>query len=209
MPNRFPPIRTVFFDMGNVLVRFSHEQMLRQLAPLCNSTTTNLRHYLMDSGFLAAFERGEFTETQFIEQLESQFQYPLKAEDFRHAFSDIFSVTPGIMPLLEKTQKSNVQLILLSNTSVTHLEFVERNFDVLNYMHARTTSFEAQACKPDAAIYRTALEMAGCAPEECFYTDDIADYIAAAGAHGIRGTQFIDSAQLEAELHAVGILASS
>jgi len=42
-------------------------------------------------------------------------------------------------------------------------------------------------------------------PEECFYTDDIAAYVAAAQRLGIDAVQFESRAQLERELKARGI----
>jgi hypothetical protein len=52
--------------------------------------------------------------------------------------------------------------VLLSNTSITHIEFIERNFPVLGYMHERVTSFSVGAMKPDHRIFNAALKAAGC-----------------------------------------------
>jgi FMN phosphatase YigB (HAD superfamily) len=47
---------------------------------------------------------------------------------------------------------------------------------------------------------------AGCRPEECFYTDDIAEYVEGARRMGIDAVQFQGAEQLESELLARGIL---
>ena len=51
-----------------------------------------------------------------------------------------------------------------------------------------------------------ALELAGCRPEECFFTDDIPDYIEGAKRAGIDAVQFQSGEQIEAELRARGVL---
>jgi FMN phosphatase YigB (HAD superfamily) len=49
------------------------------------------------------------------------------------------------------------------------------------------------------------VERAGCRPEECFYTDDIAAYVEGARKMGIDGVVFQSLTQLEGELRARGI----
>jgi putative hydrolase of the HAD superfamily len=60
--------------------------------------------------------------------------------------------------------------------------------------------------KPDPAIYRAAVEKAGCLPEECFYTDDIAAYIEGGQRFGIDAVQFQNAEQLQTEMRVRGIL---
>jgi putative hydrolase of the HAD superfamily len=59
--------------------------------------------------------------------------------------------------------------------------------------------------KPQPRIFQAAIALAGCRPEECFYTDDIADYVAAAQNLGIDAVRFESLAQLQSELTARGI----
>ena len=51
-------------------------------------------------------------------------------------------------------------------------------------------SFEVGFMKPDARIFEEAVRRAGCAAEECFYTDDIDGYVAAARLCGIDAVRF-------------------
>gem|GEM_PF-6978869 len=95
-----------------------------------------------------------------------------------------------IVPLLQQLHDAGLRLVLLSNTSITHIEFIERNFHVLKYMHQRVTSFSVGAMKPDHRIFKAALEAAQCPPEECFYTDDIEAYTSEARKLGIQSHTF-------------------
>jgi HAD superfamily hydrolase (TIGR01509 family) len=205
MTAALPRIRTIFFDMGNVLVQFSHDRMVQQMASLCDCSADAMREFLMRDGRLVEFECGRYSEAEFVQLIESRFQTRLEQSAFQRAFADIFWLTPGIEDLLHKLRQTDVRLILLSNTSVTHLDFIQQNFEVLNAMHAVTTSFQAGACKPYPAIYTAALQSAACRADECFYTDDIPAYIEAAASHGIRGAPFVSVAQVEQELRGIGV----
>ena len=64
--------------------------------------------------------------------------------------------------------------------------------------------------KPQPEIFQVAMERAGCRPEECFYTDDIAAYVTAARALGIDAVRFVGPrSNLERELdgarHSLGL----
>ena len=48
-------IRTFLFDMGNVLVHFSHEKMCAQMGALCEKSAEEVRDVLFESGMQADF----------------------------------------------------------------------------------------------------------------------------------------------------------
>ena len=95
--------------------------------------------------------------------------------------------------------------MLLSNTSVSHLNWVRGRWDVLDRFDQRVASYEAGAIKPEPPIFEAALAAAKCPPEECFYTDDIPEYITAARAYGIDAEQFIGTHSLIGQLRQRGI----
>jgi putative hydrolase of the HAD superfamily len=60
--------------------------------------------------------------------------------------------------------------------------------------------------KPQPEIYRAAIDAAQCSPEECFFTDDIPEYVEGARQMGIDAVQFESREQIERELSARGII---
>ena len=99
-----------------------------------------------------------------------------------------------------------MRLVLLSNTSVTHLQFIDRNFSVLELMDDRVTSFEAGALKPEDRIYEVAMSKAMCPPDECFYTDDIEAYIRKAETFGIHARLYSTTERLLSSLRELNVL---
>ncbi|MFM8477321.1 MAG: HAD family hydrolase [Planctomycetaceae bacterium] len=202
------PVRTCFFDMGNVLVHFSHDLMCRNLAAVSGLSELETRRFLFEDQWQWLMERGERSEAEFCTELARRAAQPLDPDRVCHAAADIFQLNTPIVPLLQQLRDAGLRLILLSNTSVTHLRFIEQHFQVLNLMHDRVTSFSVGTMKPDPRIFLAALEKAGCPPEECFYTDDIEAYIHQARILGIHSHPFTSVERLDHELRRLGMLPS-
>lgn len=199
-------IRTCFFDMGNVLVHFSHDRMCQNIAALCGMPVAQVKARLLEDGRQWQLERGEISEEQFCDELSTWCGRSLDLQALRHAAADIFWLNDSIVPLLQALKHAGQRLILLSNTSITHLRFIEQNFGVLQLMDERVTSFEVGALKPDAAIFQAALRKAGCQPDECFYTDDIPAYIEKACELGLHGRVYTTTDRLTAALRELDVL---
>src|SRR5262245_7118149 len=54
-----------FFDMGNVVLRFSHERMAEQMARVAGIEPRIAWRILFDDGLEWAYERGELTRDEF------------------------------------------------------------------------------------------------------------------------------------------------
>lgn len=199
-------IQTCFFDMGNVLVHFSHDRMVSNLAELCQQSPAHIKSFLMDEGRQWAMERGEVSEEQFQQELSEFCGRPLQLSAVQHALADIFWLNDSIVPVLHRLKSAGKKLVLLSNTSITHLRFIEQNFSVLSLMDERVTSFQVGAMKPDPRIFHAALQTAACPPESCFYTDDIEAYIQQAQSMGIQAHLYRTTEQLVVALQQTNTL---
>lgn len=198
-------IKTCFFDMGNVLVHFSHDRMCQNIANVCGWPEAQVRTFLIDEGRQWKLERGEVSEDQFCQDVGTAVGRSIDADLLRHAAADIFWLNDSIIPLLQQLRNAGLRLVLLSNTSVTHLRYIETHFNVLDYMHDRITSWEVGALKPEPAIFEAALSIAGCQPHECFYTDDIQAYTDRAASMGIHTHTYKTTPALKEAMLALGI----
>lgn len=199
-------IKTCLFDMGNVLVCFSHDTMCRNIAGLSGWSEDRVRTFLFDEGRQWQTERGELSEEQLCDQLSEATGRPIDLSELRFAAADIFWLNESILPVLHELKQAGQRLVLLSNTSLTHLRFIEQNFSVLDLMDARIASYEVGAMKPEEPIYKAALAAASCAPEECFYTDDIPAYVEKGTAMGIHSHVYASTTGLRAALRALNVL---
>ncbi|MBX3436232.1 MAG: HAD family phosphatase [Planctomycetaceae bacterium] len=191
--------------MGNVLVHFSHERMCAQIGALCGQDAAEIRRLLLDSGLQWDFERGRLSETDVHERLQSAVGRPLEFDALLEAVSDIFWLNESIVPVVRAVQVSGRRVVLLSNTCITHLNWVRSRFDVLKGFDHLVASYEAGAVKPEPGIFQAALAAAQCDPHECFYTDDIPEYVATARTYGIDAEVYTDTPTLIAHLRRRGI----
>lgn len=198
-------IETFLFDMGNVLVHFSHDQMCAQIGALCGRTADEIRFLLIDSGLQWEFERGRLIEAEFHDRLQKLTATELDFGALVHAGSDIFQLNEPMVPLLDALRAQDYRLVLLSNTSISHFQFVSRHFDILDRFDEFVLSCRVGALKPEPAIFEAALRVIDCDPRHCFYSDDIPAYVAAGRGHGLQAEVFTDATRLVEHLAARGV----
>lgn len=200
------PTKACLFDMGNVLVHFSHEKMCQNIADVCQQPIERCRELLFENDLQQRIETGLISEEDFHREFEKHLECEVPFQDLKRAAADIFTLNEDIVPLLHQLKQAGIRLVLLSNTSVTHVDFIRQKFDVLDLFDDLTVSYEVKAMKPAAAIYHDAVGKAGCEPSECFYTDDIEDYILAARKLNIAAAVFTNVEQLRDDMQQHGII---
>jgi len=197
--------RAILFDLGKVLVHFDFQLGYQALEGRCPYPAAEIRRRLAATGLIDRFETGLVEPHDFVSRIGEALNFNLTYDEFCNVWSCIFRHTLVPEEMLEGLA-ARYRLVLLSNTNFIHFESIRRNYRFLRHFHALTLSYQVKAMKPQPAIYHAALELAGCRPEECFYTDDIAEYVAAARSLGIDAVQFESIGQLQREMSARGIV---
>lgn len=62
-------IQTVVFDIGNIILYFDHEKMVRQLAATLQDPYSQTKKLLFDEDLLINFESGNCTTEDVIREL--------------------------------------------------------------------------------------------------------------------------------------------
>lgn len=194
-------IRTIVFDLGNVLLYFSHEQMRKQVCELCQCSLDDVTP-LLDPyrGLFFEFERGDVSTVEFHQRFEDGLQRPIEYRKLLNAVSDIFTLNTSMRPILQAIREQGTRLVLLSNTNAAHIEFAKQQFDLFNDFDAEVLSYEVKSVKPELAIFEALFETIHCEPAECFYTDDTAGHIRAAQELGLDADVFTDSTTFREQL---------
>lgn len=206
MPSGSTALRAIFFDIGNVVLYFSHERMWRQLAGACGTSTSAVRQGILDSGYTVLMDRGEVSTDDFVARLaEISGRAPDRAK-VRAAAAGIFQVNTAVADLVEALAGRDLELGVLSNTCEVHISDAIEGFDVFRHFRHRIYSYRVGAIKPDAAIFRAAHEAAGCEPGQCFFTDDRPEFVAAARRAGFEAETFRGARYLRAQLARRGLI---
>jgi putative hydrolase of the HAD superfamily len=197
--------KAIIFDLGRVLVHFDFQRGYRALEGLCPYSAAEIPGRIFTTGLVNRFETGLIESQDFYAQFSEQLGLSIDYAHFRGIWTSIF--TEALLPesLLESLA-ARYRLVLLSNTNPIHFEMIRATFPHLRHFHQLVLSYEVKAMKPQPEIYRAAIEAAQCRAEECFYTDDIPEYVEGARKLGIDAVQFESREQIERELRARGII---
>ncbi|HEY2824543.1 MAG TPA: HAD family phosphatase [Gemmatimonadales bacterium] len=189
---------------------FDHDRAHRALGHLVNLTPQHVQERLRAAGLRKRMETGGISAQQFPLRLLKALgsSVTVSTDRIAQAWSDIFTPNAPMIDALARAGR-RVPLALLSNTDVMHFEFIAKKWpEVIALFEGRLAlSYEVGAAKPDPAIYKRALELVGCAqdPGNCLYVDDIAEYVSAAGALGMRALQYTTHDAFVTELAQAGL----
>lgn len=193
-------INTLLCDLGNVILFFSYDKMIGQIAKATKLDDQAVRHLLFDKSLAVAYERGEIDSLSLYRKIISLCEGAPSYAEFFYAVSDIFTPNEEIYPILHALKEKKIKLILLSNTCPAHFEFARKNFPILDLFDEFVLSYRVKALKPEKAIYDHALSLAQCAPEKCLYIDDIPEFTNAAQKLGIHAITFTNTHALSNDL---------
>lgn len=207
------PTKFLYFDLGKVILEFSHERMCAQMAKAARTTTDVVRSFVLgDPESLAAlirYETGHISTDEFFDEFCRITKTSPDRKELAMAAADIFSPIEPMQQLLTNLAAAGNQMAILSNTnSVQWKHLVAGQFPTVAFgkptcaFQWAILSYEVGVMKPEPGIYEAAIKKAGVEPHEIFFTDDRLENVEGAKALGIDAVQFVDAKQLTAELQA-------
>ena len=190
----------IYFDLGKVLIDFSFERMCRQMGEASGLDADQVAQVLA-TGMQADYETGKLDSHSFHARFCRDTGTCPGYEAFSLACNEIFTPITSMLPVVAQLYEAGHRLGVLSNTCEGHWNYCTERYRLLSdFFCVHALSYEIGAVKPNAAIFLKAAELAGCRPEEIFYTDDIPGHIAGARAAGFDPVVYESTAQLVEEL---------
>ncbi len=199
-------IKTVIFDLGNVIVPLDFPAGYRAISERCGIASEDVPKRISQTDLVGRLESGQIADSDFIRELSALLGLSCSEAEFRRLWSSIFPPHTLIPESLVTGLKKNHRLLLLSNTNAIHFEMIWENYPLVRHMHDFVLSHKVGAMKPSEKIYEAALALADCKPEECFFTDDIPAYVEGAKRHGIDAVQFTGFDALVSEFDRRGVV---
>ena len=198
-------IKTVIFDLGKVIIPFDFKRGYQGLEKVCRYPAAEIPRRIGTTDLVQRFESGKVEPKDFVEQLSGILDLRIDYDQFCEIWSSIFLPDPLIPESMLQGLSQRFRLLLLSNTNAIHFQMLEQTHPLLRHFHYHVLSYRVGALKPSPVIYQEAIARAQCGPDECFFTDDIPDYVAGAKREGMDAVQFESCAQIQRELLARGI----
>jgi HAD superfamily hydrolase (TIGR01509 family) len=197
--------RAVISDLGNVILWFNNELFYRKMAAHCRLSVDEICGIVWNSPeFVELFDLGRLTPREFYDRVTAKLGAGIGYDDFMAAYVDVFSINPPVFETMKRL-KDKHRLVLVSNVDQMRFGFIKRRFPEIMFFDEYVLSYELGVMKPDARIYRVALDKAGAAAGDCVFIDDMEENIEGAVALGISGILYRPDTDLEKELRASGI----
>lgn len=203
------PITTLLCDVGGVMLTNGWDRAARRLA--CETfgldrEAVNERHHLT----FDAYEEGKLSLDEYLDR--TVFYEPRSFS--RETFVDFMLARSAPLPeMLEYLQgvkiRHGVRIVTVNNEGRELNLHRIRTFGLNCFVDAFVSSCFVHMRKPDADIFRLALDIAQASPEESVYIDDRDMFVEVAGSLGIRGVVHVDAATTAAALLAMGGFAAS
>lgn len=193
------PVKAVFFDIGNVLLRFSARMVLRRFAWAVGRHPLKVADYLWNSDLGERIELGRVGGPELYGMFRRELDYRGSYAQFRRLWCDHFTLDYGTHAILKRTAR-RVPTYLLSNTNALHIDFIRERYAFPRLVRGAILSHELGLRKPDYAIYRAALKLSKTKPEETVFVDDLAPNVEAARRLGMIAIRFRGAEDLRRRL---------
>lgn len=197
--------KVIFFDIGNVLVGFDAATAARKIAWRLSLNPFKIARYLWDSTLVDDIERGIMTPRQLYQKFSSEFGYAGDFAQFTALWCGHFELKKDSVALFRALAR-RYPIYLLSNINDLHYRHIKRRYAFVGEASGLVLSYRLGLRKPEPAIYRAALKMAGVRPGQSLFIDDLQENVDSARKLGIPSIRFTDAVSLREELRALGLL---
>jgi FMN phosphatase YigB (HAD superfamily) len=198
------PIKAVFFDIGNVLLRFSQKRILRKFAWAVGRHPVKVARHVWKGRIIDRIERGEVTGEEIHALFVSELGYEGDFNKFKTLWCDHFTLDRGSFAVLKSTA-AKLPTYLLSNTNALHIEHIRARYAFPALVRGAILSHELKLRKPQREIYEAALKMSGTLPEETVFIDDLEENCEGARKAGLHAIRYRGAADLKKKLAALGV----
>jgi len=199
------PITTLFLDIGDVLLTDGWDHQARKRA----ATNFKLafaemeeRHHMT----LETFEDGKLTMEEYLGLVVFYQKRSFTRTQFQRFMFAQSKACPGMIELFAQLKiRHGLKIIALSNEARELNAYRIRTFKLNKLMDAFVSSCFVQIRKPDAAIFRLALDIAQVPAREIVYIDNTAMFTQIAEGMGIQSILHTDYESTRAKLASVGL----
>jgi len=204
------PDRALVFDFGRVLFRWRPDALLAEVLPHRATDPEATKHWVGQvfqayGGDWGDFDRGTVEPEELARRIATRTGL---GED---EVAAVIAACPGeLEPLpdtvawLRRLHARGVPLHYLSNMPEPFASHFERTHDFMKLFDSGVFSSRVQLIKPEPAIFEHAAEVFGREPGDLLFLDDHEPNIVAARAAGWQAVHFVDAAQAEAQVCALG-----
>jgi len=201
-------IKTIFFDLGNVITYVDHNKIFEGLAKYSDKDKKYIHDFFNRSIVRKRFDRGKLNAKEFFTSYKKDLNLKLNFNEFKKIWCSCFIGLNKEMEILLKKLKENYKLILLSNTDEIHFLYAQKKYKILKIFDDYVLSYEIGYSKPNPMIFLKALKKAKTKPGQTLYIDDLYQFVLTAKAFGIKSVQYKTMEKLKKDLKSKNVILS-
>ena len=200
-------IKTVIFDIGNVLVNFDWKAFIKTHGGYDDEMSARIgRASCENHAAWDEFDIGNKSLTEIVDGFVAA--DPEIETEIRHVFTDLSGLITkkeNAIPWIEAVKAAGYKTLVLSNFSSFAIEPNQDAMAFLEHVDGGILSYKDHVIKPDPAIYKLLMSRYDLKPEECVFIDDTEKNIIAARELGMHGIVYKSYEQVVADLHKLGV----
>jgi putative hydrolase of the HAD superfamily len=199
------PIKTLFVDIGGVLLTNGWDHRSRRAAAKLFGlewAEMEERHRLN----FDTFEEGKLTLEDYLRRVVFHRPRTFSRAQFRRFMFAQSKPFPEMIGLIRQLKiRHGLKIIVVSNEGRELNAHRIQTFKLAGFVDAFVTSCFVRMRKPDAEIFRLALDLAQTPAREIVYLENTALFVQVAAELGIRGVVHTDYQSTRAELATLGL----
>ena len=199
-------IKTIIFDVGNVLFGYDPQYILHQLLPDNGYHDVYIR-YLFKGKIWQDLDRGIVTEFDVEQVLTGQINDPELAQNFRHILNNFvyhLSLIKGSRAIF-LALRQQYDMYLCSNFQSVPFSKLRELHPFLTQVDGQVISAHQRLMKPEPDIYEWLFNTYSIDPASALFIDDLPENVAAAQSLNCNGIVFKSPDQLTDALTGYGI----
>lgn len=196
-------IKAVFFDWGGVLIEHPVDRIKKYCTNYFGVSEDLISKVHKKYGL--QFEKDKIEERELWNEVchHAGIENDLKTSLWKEAFRVVYSPRLEIFELVRDLKRGGYKVGVISNTEMPASElFLERHPEIFD---STTFSCRIGIAKPDAGIYRSALESLNVDCNESIFIDDSQSCIDGAEKIGLKGILYDGCSQIRRDLSSMGV----
>jgi len=199
-------IRTIIFDIGNVLVDFAWKPFFQSFG-LNDEEIQVLANATVFSKDWVEYDLGNITDEEILDRFcKNAPEFTDILHEIDKDWKGIILKTSHAIPWIISLKKQGYQVLFLSNFSSKARRECSEALDFVPFMDGGIFSHEVHMVKPYPEIYQLLLDTYQLNPQECLFIDDTTENLIAAEKFGIQTIQFKTKEQVLDDLDTLNII---
>lgn len=198
-------IKTVIFDIGNVMVDFCFREMLERRG-YSKEICDRIAAATVNSGFWNELDRGVMSYDEVLSLFAARDK---EIEDkMRQALADLTGIVKlraHAVPWVRGLKRAGYQVLALSNYPEKAYDDNREQLCFLNDMDGYILSYRDKVVKPDREIYELLQARYAFQSEECVFIDDLQENLNTADKLRWHTIRYQDYEQVCAQLKELGV----